>query len=351
MEEKNISIGKLYSRDKNEVITTLKKNGSFYMYSSMDDNWKQKFMDFCTGKTTLPLLYDTTIKRIFHPLVHKERLSDLISSIIGEKVKVKEVFPCEDSFIDGGKLVIMDIVVELANGSIADVEIQKSPYDFAGKRLSCYSSDLVLRQYSKIKGTRNKKFKYSDLRKVYTIVIYEKTGQAFHFLNDYYIHHGETTFNSGLKLDMLQNYYLVALDVFKEMAYHKDNSRLAGWLSLLVTEAASDVDLLIQTYPWLEEIYREIAEYRNNPAEVFNMYSNMLRELDHNSMQYLIDEQKEQINMLMEEKRELIAVTDSVIATKNNLIVEKDNTIAEKDNTIAEKDKEIARLKTLLNNK
>ncbi len=41
----------------------------------------------------------------------------------------------------------MDIVVELEDGSIANVEAQKIGYAFPGQRSACYSADLLLRQY------------------------------------------------------------------------------------------------------------------------------------------------------------------------------------------------------------
>lgn len=37
----------------------------------------------------------------------------------------------------------MDIVVELEDGSIADVEVQKVGYAFPGERMACYSADML----------------------------------------------------------------------------------------------------------------------------------------------------------------------------------------------------------------
>ena len=47
-----------------------------------------------------------------------------------------------------GVMIIMDMVVLMADGSIANIEIQKISYDFPAERISCYSADLVLRQYN-----------------------------------------------------------------------------------------------------------------------------------------------------------------------------------------------------------
>ena len=51
----------------------------------------------------------------------------------------------------------MDIVVELEDGSIANVEMQKIGYLFPGQRCACYSADLLLRQYKMVRGEKKKK--------------------------------------------------------------------------------------------------------------------------------------------------------------------------------------------------
>ena len=53
-------------------------------------------------------------------------------------------------------LVIMDIVIELEDHSIANVEVQKLGYKFSGQRAACYSSDLLFRKILHNNGIRNK---------------------------------------------------------------------------------------------------------------------------------------------------------------------------------------------------
>ena len=53
-------------------------------------------------------------------------------------------------------LLLLDIIVQLEDGSIANVEIQKIPYTFPGERMSCYSADLLLRQYTRVKRGKRK---------------------------------------------------------------------------------------------------------------------------------------------------------------------------------------------------
>ena len=54
---------------------------------------------------------------------------------------------------------------------------------------------------------------------------------------------------------MLQEFYLVALDVFRKNPYPKDRSERTAWLSLMCTENLEDAERLIRDYPWLQEIW------------------------------------------------------------------------------------------------
>jgi sporulation protein YlmC with PRC-barrel domain len=71
--------------------------------------------------------------------------------------------------------LITDIVVEFEDGSIANVEIQKIGYMFPGQRAACYSSDLLLRQYKRLRSEKDEVFTYKKIKTVYTIVLIENT--------------------------------------------------------------------------------------------------------------------------------------------------------------------------------
>ncbi len=294
-----------FTEEEKTVVQRLKETpGLYQQYTQLDADWKQRFMDYCMGKKTLPLTYDPFFKCSFHPDVHSDRLSRFLSSILDEKVKVIQILPQEDSLMAGTALLIMDILVELENGALCNVEVQKSPYLFPGERMSCYSSDLVMRQYSRVKGEKGKNFKYSDIKSVYTIVIYEKSLKPFHEVPGKYIHKGKTVFDTGLKVELLQKYWLIALDVFKEISYAVDRNEQAAWLSLLATEDVEEAEKLAEEFPWLEEIYREMEEYVQRPQEVMNMFSEALRILDQNTVQYMVEQQQLQIDEQTDRLRE-----------------------------------------------
>ncbi len=93
-----------------KVMEQLKKTPSLYgSYRRLNGEWRQRFLDFCQGKKSLPLTYDPFFKRIFHPDIHPDRLSRLVSSLLGIEVKVVRILPNEDSLMDGDTLLIMDL--------------------------------------------------------------------------------------------------------------------------------------------------------------------------------------------------------------------------------------------------
>ena len=161
------------TKNKDLVIRELQSNPEAYgRYRCLTDDLKEQLTGFLCGTKTLPLTYDPFFKKLFNPDIYPERLAGFISSVIDRRVRIKYTLPSEESLLQGTSLLIMDIVVELENGSIANVEIQKISYLFPAQRMSCYSADLLLRQYSRVKGKRGKKFTYNDLKKVYTIIIF-----------------------------------------------------------------------------------------------------------------------------------------------------------------------------------
>ena len=179
------------SRTKDECLVELKKNPPLYRtYLNWPDKWKSNFLEFMEGKKSLPLTYDPFFKKLFNPDIYPERLSRLISSIIGTKVTVKCILSNEDSMLPSTSLLLLDIIVQLEDGSIANVEIQKIPYTFPGERMSCYSADLLLRQYTRVKGEKGNTFIYQDLKTVYTIVMFENSPKECKDpeLSDIYLH-------------------------------------------------------------------------------------------------------------------------------------------------------------------
>ena len=94
---------------------------------------------------------------------------------------------------------------------------------------------------------------------------------------------------------------MVALDVFREIPYPRDINERNAWIGLLATENIEDAELLINDYPWLAEIYEEMTDYMNKPEEVLSMFSDALKILDRNTVQYMIEEQAQQLEQQMKQ--------------------------------------------------
>ena len=314
----------------------------------LNQECRERFLEFLQGTKTLPVTYDPFFKAVFHPDGHPERLSSFISSLLGIQVKVKAILPSEDRLSDGDSLLIMDVLVELEDGSLTNVEIQKVPYAFPEGRMSCYSSDLVMRQYARVRGERGKHFTYRDMKKVYTIIIFEKSTQVFHQIPQSYIHRGSTKFDTGLELSLLQEYCLVCLDVFREFPYAKDKNEQTAWLSFLLTETVEEAEKLVSEYPWLEEIYRELAMLRRKPEEVLGMFSDALKIMDQNTVKYMIDEQQQ----VMNEQKQVMNEQQKKINEQKEELIEKDRKYevlkTESDRKIKEQADRIRELEALV---
>ncbi len=364
---------------------------SAYGYLKSNEEWIGRYEDFLKGRKSLPLLYDPFFKKIFNPVERRDRLSELVSCLLGQKVTVLEVFPNEDSqFL--GVMIIMDMVVMMSDGSIANIEIQKISYDFQAERISCYSADLVLRQYKMITGNRkirgagsdrgsmngSSKPSYKDMRPVHTIILFENSSSLISEVDEaLYFHVGKTKFNTGIKIKLLQDYVLVSLDTFKKYRYSDirkgrievteydyDRTQYSEkqviekmkldrlkYLSLFVAETPEEIEQLIRIFPDLESVRLDINEYLERPKEVLNMFSEALRILDRNTAELMVDRMKDEMDELKVQKGKLEAQNGELEAQKGELEAQNEalkSSFKEKDAAIEAKDAEIERLKKLL---
>ena len=212
-------------RTRNQILSDIQASPNL---TSIYNQWpaviQEEFLDFTSGVRGVKLLYDAFFKEIMNPETAPERLNDFLSELLKQPVKILQVLPNDTTRIaDESSLVIMDIVVELSNNEIANIEIQKQGYAFPGQRCACYSADLLLRQYKRVRSTSNKgsQFSYRNIKTVYTIILFDKSIPVFHKYKDIYIHNFEQTSDSGLKLDLLQKYIFVPLDIFRENLQNK----------------------------------------------------------------------------------------------------------------------------------
>ena len=365
-----------------------------YGYLMSDKEWFDRFTGFFAGKKTLPLLYDPFFKMIFNPVESRARLSELVSCILGQHVTVIEVFP-DTSYAFVNSFVIMDMVVRLDDGSITNIEIQKVPYDFPAARISCYSADLVLRQFRMLQGMNegqrndyyddaasgkagnetsqaaggsSSKPSYENMKKVHTIIFFEKSSSSLKSPKDkrLYFHVGKTVFNTEINMKLLQEYHLISLDTFRKYRYSdiieeridsadidcddtQYENRLTEkmrrdrlmYLSLFTAETPDEINRLAALFPELFPIRQKIREYLTRPKEVINMFSEALRILDNNTAELMADRFKAQLENAKIEvkavKHELKTTRKEVTAARQELKITKQEVNAAKQEVNAAK--------------
>ena len=232
-----------------------------------------------------------------------ERFNDFLSALLGQRVKMVKVLPGDSTRIaDESSLLIMDIVVELEDGSIANVEMQKIGYLFPGQRCACYSSDLLLRQYKRVRGEKRKKFSYCDIKNVYSIVLFEKSPGEFHSYPETCYHFFEQKSDTGLQIELLQKYLFIPLDIFKKSKQNRNiSNRRDAWLTLFTSDEPEEIIEIIEEYTEFRQIYKEGYEICLNVERVMEMFSKELYELDKNTVQYMIDEMQDTIDAQKDE--------------------------------------------------
>ena len=129
----------------------------------------------------------------------------------------------------------------------------------------------------------------------------------------------------------MQDFVLVSLDTFKKYRYSdiregrikitdydydssQYNDELVSekmkrdrlkYLSLFVAETPQEIERLIEIFPDLESVRRDINEYLERPGEVLSMFSEALRILDRNTAELMVDRMKDEMEALKEQNDEL----------------------------------------------
>ena len=267
------------------------------------------------------------------------------------------VLPTDNTRItDETSLVIMDILVQLKDGSIVNVEVQKVGYHFPGQRSACYSADLLLRQYIRVRRQKKDTFSYRDIKTVYTIVLFERSTEEFHAFPDQYIHKFEQLSDTGLKIGLLQKYIFIPLDIFrKKIQNNPVSSRLDAWLLFFSSDNPDDIVSVITCYPDFKAMYDQVYEICRNLEEVMGMFSEELKILDRNTVKYMIDEMQDELEKNKEslrQKEESLRQKEESLRQKEELLKQKEESLKQKDaelgmshQIIADLEEEIKKLK------
>ena len=292
------------------------------------DSWKpeerKEFLDICTGVRGVKILYDAFFKEVMNPEYAPQRLNEFLSLILKDTVRVMSVLPNESTRLtDESSLLIMDIVVEFESGGIANVEVQKIGYLFPGQRSACYSADLLLRQYKRLRDEKKKGFSYRDIQTVYTIVLFEQSPKEFQAYPGVYRHCFEQKSDTGIEFKMPQKFIYISLDIFRGKQQNEDgkiHNRLEAWLTFFCRDEPEMILRLIEQYPEFKALYEDVYELCRNVEGVVEIFSKELLEMDRNTVKLMIDEMQEEI----QRKEQAIQAQAQAIREKDAALKQKD---------------------------
>ena len=292
-------------------------------FEALSVEHQEDILAFIQGNKGLPILYDGFYKYVLDPERHPERLESFLSDLFNQPVTIETILTKEGiQLAEIGTLVVMDIVVRLSDGSIVDVEMQKHGYLFAGERSSCYMSDLVMRQYNRLKEREKNHFKFSQMKPVYLIILMETSTKEFKKVAPEFIHRLQYSIDSGAKINLLTNLTYISLDTFKSVSQNIDSS-IEAWLTFLSSDEPEDIIKLVEKYPEFKQCYHDIIMFRKKPEELMTMFSEALIQMDKNTVKYMIEEQQkeleEQQKELEEQKKALQGAKEELQGTKEEL--------------------------------
>ena len=327
-----------------DFMTSTPERNNFWIM--LPDDVHEEIIAIYMKKKLLKVTYDRVFKFIFDPKLHPGRLDTFVGQILKRKVKIIRVIPLErNNYFRHNKQIFLDILVEFSDHSQANIEMQILGYKFPNTRAAIYSASLILGQYTDLCGQymystgtpeadfSDQSIDYSKVHKVYTIVLMENSTGKFHNCPEHYLHHSHQVFNSGLEMDMLQEYIFIALDSFHNLVSEPTNE-LEAWLAFISARTLEEMDRVILKFPSFQTIRNDVIMYgETRPEEVLRMYLDCLDLFDYNDRLQDLKETKAENEQLKKE------------------VADKDSALAQKDNDLAQALSELAKLKEQLASK
>ena len=131
----------------------------------------------------------------------------------------------------------------------------------------------------------------------------------------------------------MQEYVFISLDNFHGILHNNGiRNQLEAWLTFLSVDGPEMIGKLIREYPQFEKYYEEIYKLCRNTERVMQMFSEELRELDRNTVQYMIDDMKDEIDA----QKELLSQKDAKIDVQEKLLSQKENEIEDLKRQLAQ---------------
>lgn len=154
-------------RERKEVLSEIRKSRALdKKFKSWTKEKQDEFLNLCTGVKGLKLLYDGFFKEVMSPEYAPERLGDFLSCMLKQKLKVIKALPADSARLaNESALLAMDLVVELEDGSMANVEMQRIGYILEMELLQKYLFIPldIFRENQQNRDKRNKRDAWLEL--------------------------------------------------------------------------------------------------------------------------------------------------------------------------------------------
>ena len=93
----------------NEIESKSRLKNLFYEWTEENQN---EFLDFCTGVKGIKIMYDFMIKEILNPENTPERVNELLTLLLGQRVRIVDVLPNDGTRLaDESTLLITEMEV------------------------------------------------------------------------------------------------------------------------------------------------------------------------------------------------------------------------------------------------
>jgi len=106
----------------------------------------------------------------------------------------------------------------------------------------------------------------------------------------------------------------------------KVTTLLEAWMTFFSTDDPEEIIKLITDFPQFKPMYETLYQMCRNVENVMGFFSEELREMDRNTVRYMIDELQKEVDTqkaLLEEKDAVIAEKDAIIANLQAKLAEK----------------------------
>ena len=156
----------------------------------------------------------------------------------------------------------------------------------------------------------------------------ETSTKEFHRFRQDYVHTFAPVSDTGLKLNLLQNYIFVPLDIFRNHlnallrpAGGQPMTEKEAWLAFLSSDDPRIILRILEDYPGIfRPLYDRICTMCQNTKEMMHMFSEELSILDKNTVMMMIEEQQETIE---QQKQELSKKDETIGQQKQELSQQK----------------------------